>query len=199
MFVDNENDSLIICEGENRQVVRWPRRNGTSKEIIISDVGCFGLAMDNNRDLYVVDEEKSEVRRWRSGETDETIVAGGNGEGKQLNQLIYPRYIFVDQNQSVYVSDYYNYRVMKWKKGAKEGVVVAGGNGKGDSLRHLNLACGVTVDDLENIYVADTKNNRIMRWSKGSQKGSIIVGENAEGKQSMQFSAPNEYKNLTLI
>jgi sugar lactone lactonase YvrE len=189
VIVDNKNDSFIICERENRQVVRWPRRKSTYKQIIISDIDCFGLTMDNNGDLYVANEEKSEVRRWRIGETDGTIVAGGNGQGDHLNQLLYPQYIFLDKNQSLYVSDYYNHRVMKWEKDAKEGIVVAGGNGRGDSLRQLNFACGVIVDDLENIYVADSRNNRIMRWSKESRKGSIVVGGNAEGKQSNQFSA----------
>ena len=35
--------------------------------------------------------EKNEVRRWKIGETKGTIVAGGNGQGNQLNQLSYPK------------------------------------------------------------------------------------------------------------
>ena len=38
VIVDKETDSLIICDYSNRRVVRWPRRNGTSGETIISNI-----------------------------------------------------------------------------------------------------------------------------------------------------------------
>ena len=90
----------------------------------------WGLTMDENGSLYVIDEEKHEVRRYRRGESQGTVVAGGNGNGNRLNQLSNPRYVFVDRDHSVYVSDYGNHRVMKWMEGAKEGIVVAGGQGQ---------------------------------------------------------------------
>ena len=63
VIVDHKTDSLIICDRDNRRVVRWPRQNGTKGQTIISDIDCFGLTMDNNGDLYVSDWKKSEVRR----------------------------------------------------------------------------------------------------------------------------------------
>ena len=36
-------------------------------------------------------EEKDEVRRYRRGESQGTVVAGGNGNGNRLNQLSNPR------------------------------------------------------------------------------------------------------------
>ncbi len=66
VIVDKENDSLIICDRNNQRVVRWPRRNGTSGEIIISNVNCWGVTMDNDGYLYVSDCNKHEVRRWIS-------------------------------------------------------------------------------------------------------------------------------------
>ena len=64
VIVDKERDSLIISDGGNKRVVRWPRRNGggTSGEIIISNIVCEGLTMDENGFLYVVDYGKREVR-----------------------------------------------------------------------------------------------------------------------------------------
>ncbi|CAF4557551.1 unnamed protein product, partial [Didymodactylos carnosus] len=79
VIVDKERDSLIICDSSNRRVVRWPRRNGTSGETIISNINCRGLTMDGNGYLYVVDNGKREVRRYRSGESQGIVVAGGNG------------------------------------------------------------------------------------------------------------------------
>ncbi len=80
VIIDKENDSLIICDWGNRRVVRWPRRNGQSGEILISNIDCFDLIMDNDGYLYVSSREEHEVRRWKMGETDGTIVAGGNGQ-----------------------------------------------------------------------------------------------------------------------
>ena len=155
VIVDKERDNLIICDGRNRRVVRWPRRNGTSGETIISNIDCFGLTMDENGSLYIIDRKKHEVRRYRRGESQGTVVAGGNGKGNRLDQLSYPRYVFVDRDHSVYVSDWGNDRVMKWMEGAKEGIVVAGGQDEGDSLRQLSCPQGVVVDHLGTVYVAD--------------------------------------------
>ncbi|CAF3963356.1 unnamed protein product, partial [Rotaria sp. Silwood1] len=127
VIIDKERDSLIICDYSNRRVVRWPRRNGTSGETIISNIDCVGLTMDENGSLYVTDFGKHEVRRYRRGESQGTVVAGGNGNGNRLDQLSSPTYVFVDRDHSVYVSDWNNHRVMKWMEGAKQGMVVAGG------------------------------------------------------------------------
>ncbi len=190
VIMDKKTDSLIICDHSNSRVVRWPRRNGTNGETIISDIDCWGLTMDNHRDLYVSDTKKHEVRRWKIGGTNSTIVAGGNGEGDQLDQLNHPTYLFVDEDHSVYVSDRENHRVMKWLKDAKEGMVVAGGQGQGSSLTQLFYPQGVIVNHLGNVYVADSGNNRIMCWSKGSKEGRVIVGGNGKGNQSNQLIYP---------
>ncbi|CAF1195163.1 unnamed protein product [Rotaria sp. Silwood1] len=146
VIIDKERDSLIICDYVNRRVVRWPRQNGTKGEIIISGVLCWGLTMDNDRFLYIVDYDKHEVKRYRMEENQGTVVAGGNGQGNRLDQLNKPTYIFVDGDHSVYVSDFSNNRVMKWMKGAKQGIVVAGGQGEGNSLTQLSNPLGIVVD-----------------------------------------------------
>jgi sugar lactone lactonase YvrE len=187
VIVAEASDTLIISDRGNSRVVRWPRYNGTSGQIIISDVCCVGLAMDNDGYLYVSDSTKHEVRRWKIGETKGTVVAGGNGRGKHLDQLDDPSYIFVDDDYSVYVSDGNNHRVMMWEKGAKEGIVVAGGQGEGNDLSQLSEPRGVILDQLGTVYVADYGNNRVMRWSKGASEGSVVVGDNSQGAQSNQF------------
>ena len=190
IIVDQETDSLIICDCKNRRVVRWPCQNGQSGETIISNIDCWDLIMDNHRYLYVSDYKKHEVRRWKMGEKDGTIVAGGNGPGDRLNQLDLPFYIFVDDDQSVYWSDYRNHRVMKWVKDDKEGVIVAGGQGKGNSLKQLSNPNGISVDQLGTLYVVDKDNNRVMRWVKGAKEGSVVVGGNGKGDQPNQFNDP---------
>ncbi|CAF1324167.1 unnamed protein product, partial [Rotaria sp. Silwood1] len=190
VIIDKERDSLIICDYSNRRVVRWPRRNGTSGETIISNIDCWGLTMDENGSFYVTDVGKIEVRRYRRGESQGTVVAGGNRYGNRLDQLSSPQYVFIDRDHSVYVSDKVNHRVMKWMEGAKQGIVVAGGQAQGNDLTQLSYPQGVVVDQLGTVYVADWENDRIMRWPKGATQGSVIVGGNGKGGQSNQLNWP---------
>jgi sugar lactone lactonase YvrE len=192
VIIDKKNNSLIICDRGNRRVVRWPRRNGRSGEILISNISCHDLIMDNDGYLYVSDPNKYEVRRWKMEEMEGTIVAGGNGRGNGLDQLNGPYYICIDEDHSVYVSDFYSDRVMKWMKGAKEGIVVAGGQGQGSGLRQLSAPRGIIVDQLGSVYVANAGNNRVMRWLKEAQEGTIVVGGNGWGNQPNQFHYPTD-------
>jgi len=190
VIVDKERDSLIICDMGNKRVVRWPRRNGTRGETIISNINCVGLTMDESGSLYVTDDVKHEVRQYRRGESQGTVVAGGNGAGNRLDQLSDARYVFVDRDHSVYVSELGNHRVMKWVESAKEGIVVTGNQGGGNDLTQLSDPWGVVVDQLGTVYVADEENHRIMRWVKGATHGSVIIGGNDRGRESNQLYEP---------
>ncbi|CAF0735875.1 unnamed protein product [Adineta steineri] len=187
VIVDKQNDCLIICDSSNNRIVQWPRRNGKDGITIISNIDCVGLTMDESGSLYVVDVKKHEVRKYSRGESQGTVVAGGNGKGNRLNQLNYPSYVFVDRNYSIYVSDTKNHRVMKWEEGAKQGIVVAGGQGQGNNLTQLSEPRGVVVDQLGTVYVADYNDSRIMRWPQGATQGSVIVGGSGPEEQSNQL------------
>ena len=191
VIFDKETDSLIICDRGNGRVTRWPRRKGTqSGETIVDNIDCHGLTMDDEGSLYVTDWRKHEVRRYRRGETNGIVVAGGNGQGAALNQLNVPLYVCVDGEYAVYVSDNNNHRVMKWVKDAKEGIVVAGGRGQGNDLTQLSYPRGVRVDAAGNVYVADYGNQRVMRWCRGTSQGTVVVGGNGHGQGANQFSYP---------
>ena len=184
VIVDRETDSLLICDKGNHRVMRWPRRphlNTTTTsnqgQIVIDNIDCYGLTMDDQGSLYVSDMKKHEVRRYdKRGDKKGTVVAGGHGEGDGRHQLNWPTYLFVDGQSTLYVSDTSNHRVMKWMKGATEGIVVAGGNGQGAGLTQLSNPQGVWVDGYGHVYVADGGNHRVMRWEKGAKEGTVIVG-----------------------
>ncbi|CAF0764623.1 unnamed protein product [Adineta steineri] len=182
VIVDQQNHSIIIADYSNRRVIQWLNQN---QQILIDNIDCYSLAIDQHGFLYVSDWYKNEVRRWKMGEynNEGLVVAGANGNGDQLNQLNFPTFIFADENQSVYVSDMSNHRVMKWRKDAREGRIVAGGNGEGANLNQLSEPQGVIVDHFGQIYVADYGNARIMRWCEGKDEGEIIVSGNGEGNQ----------------
>ncbi|CAF1468651.1 unnamed protein product [Adineta steineri] len=188
--VDKRKNAIIICDSGNYRVVRWFRQSQTSPQIRISNIDCWGVAIDKDGSIYVSNWMKNEVRRLKEGDTFGAIVAGGNGKGNLRNQLHSPADIFVDKDYSVYVSDSQNHRIMKWKKNAKEGIVVAGGNSEGNHLNQLHSPHGVIVDNLGQIIIADSQNHRIMLWCEGDTNGSIAVGENGKGKESNQLNDP---------
>lgn len=191
VLVDEGTDSLIICSRDSHQVLRWSHRSGTTHgEILIDSIQCYGLAMDADRLLYVSDIEKHEVKRYKIGDGNGTLVAGGNGRGSNLNQLNMPTLIVVDHEQTVYVSDNQNHRVMKWYKDATEGIVVAGGNGMGTDLTQLANPNGLFIDKSDAVYVADTGSNRIIHWAKNSKQGTIIVGGKGQGSGANQLYTP---------
>ena len=184
IIIDKNKTHLIICDHGNKRVVRWPLNGDGVGEIVIPNIACNGLAMDNQGFLYVSDIAQSCVIRWNKNidESSRTIVAGGNGKGSNLNQLNDPYYVFVDRNNSIYISDNKNHRIVKWDANAKQGVIVAGGQGQGNLSSQLSDPLGVIVDRCGAIYVADAGNSRVMRWCKNDKQGSIIIGEDQQDK-----------------
>ena len=162
VLIDKETNSLFIADLLNRRVFRWCRRQETTQgEVIIDNIACTGLAIDHQKYLYVSDTGKHEIRRHTIGDKNGIVVAGGNGQGNQLNQLNCPTYLFVDEEQAVYVSDTNNHRVMKWNKCAKEGIVVAGEREKGSALTQLSHPDRLIVDTSGTIYVIDAWSDRV--------------------------------------
>ena len=190
VIIDRHDNSLIVADHGNRRVMRWSRQANVHGQILISDIDCYGLAMHEDGSLYVSDCKKHEIRRWRKGETKGTVVAGGNGQGNQRNQVYTPTYLFVSDDHTLYVSDLFNHRVMKWMKNAKEGIIVAGGNGQGDLMTQLSHPHGVVIDQFGQIYVSDRRNHRVMRWCEGAKEGTIVIGCNGKGQQANQLSYP---------
>lgn len=168
-------DSVFICDHQNRRVLQYKCRQcrcgkttvgneeccgkTSSKQkcgdIVIDNVECRGMAIDDEGFLYVSDTERHEVKRYRIGDSYGELVAGGNGQGARRNQLNRPTFLWIGPDRSLYVSDTWNDRVMKWAPDATEGVVVAGGRGKGGRLDQLDYPSGLVVDRFEAVYVAD--------------------------------------------
>lgn len=103
VLIDRMGASLIISERGNRRLMRWylakHKQNGGG-EVIMTNIDSLGMAMDNEGSIYVSDYERHEVRRYDRGDANEGIVvAGGNGQGDNLNQLNHPRHIFVDRDR----------------------------------------------------------------------------------------------------
>ena len=189
--IDSGTDTLVICDHGNQRVMRWSRQNSSGQgEVLLDNIRCFGLAMDQQRNLYVSNTQRNDVTRYQPGDKNGTVVAGGNGKGSSLNQLQFPVHIFVDREQNVYVSDNHNHRVMKWEKDTRSGVIVAGGHGPGNSVTQLAHPDGLFVDNDGTVYVVEKTNQRVTRWQERAQQGVLIAGRNGMGSETNQLNHP---------
>jgi len=133
---------------------------------------------------------------WKlNGET----VAGGHGDGSQLNQLNNPQRIYVDdQRQLIYIADHGNNRIVKWKLGEKEGKFAAPGildekkksliirnwsknngtivrksleNPKDKQLLIANIrGWGLMMTENGDLFVSDWNQHAVKRWRKGEKE-----------------------------
>ncbi|CAF0713459.1 unnamed protein product [Adineta steineri] len=191
-ILDKEKKYIIICDQGNRRVVEWSLQDRHDQEILISSIACYGLALDYNGDLYISDCERHQVIRWQEGDTKGTIVAGGNGQGNQFNQLNFPVYIFVDECDSVYIVDHNSNRVMKWMKNAIEGILIAPGQVSEENENPLSQPLGVIVDHIGNVYLSNYNTHQITRWLPGAIEGTHIVGENEYGSLIAPFQCSSD-------
>ncbi|CAF1030126.1 unnamed protein product [Adineta steineri] len=198
IYIDDDDQTMYIGDSGNSRIIAW--EYGAK----IGQIVAGGSEAEQTNQLNAINDV-GDVRRWKSGEKDGVIVAGGNGMGDKLDQLLWPTAIFVDQDHSVYVADGTTGtgRITKWLKDAKVGIVVAlDGEDNGPTLYFEPAA--VFVDHLDNIYVADSYYHRIIRWFNGSRTGDIIIGGNGKGNRSNQLSNPsdlsfNRYGNLYVV
>jgi len=90
-------------------------------------------------------------------------VAGGNGQGNQLNQVDHPGSICIDDDQTLYIADYGNHRIVEWTSNTTNGRIVAGQNGLGKQIHQLNGPTDVILDKENNyLIIADYGNRRVM-------------------------------------
>lgn len=190
ILIDRTNGSIIIGDYGNSRVLRVFYQNSSHAEILVSKIRTFGLGMDDEGFVYISDYDKHEVRRFHEGDRVGTVVAGGNGRGRHLDQLNCPRNIFLDSHGSLYISDMSNHRVVKWPKGAKRGILVAGGQDPANSPSSLSSPSGLFIDAKKSVYIVDQRNHRVMRWLPDAQEGTLVVGGNDAGSKPNQLNLP---------
>ncbi|MDA9344098.1 Ig-like domain-containing protein [Algibacter sp.] len=152
----------------------------TSQDVIVS-LGLNGIALEN-----------LDFTTDFLGKGIASIVAGGNGEGNNSNQLYTNTGITVDAIGNMYINDRDNHRIQKWVAGAISGTTVAGGNGQGANANQLSAPTGFFIDNTGDIYVADEYNSRIMKWTPGATEGVLVAGGNGQGPNANQLSIPRK-------
>ena len=123
------------------------------------------------------------------------LVAGGNGRGRNANQLAYPMGIAIDKNNNLYVADTYNHRVQLWKPNAKEGITLI--SAQDSQLQSFNYFTGITMDENNKLYLSDYQNRQIVEFDIENKKLKIVAGGNDDGDRPNQFSHPFQLVSKT--
>ncbi|CAF1372679.1 unnamed protein product [Adineta steineri] len=106
-------------------------------------------------------------------------VAGGNGDGQNLNQLSYPRGIFIDNKKSIYIADWRNDRIVKWKLDSNTGQIIVNGNENGDQNNQLSYPTNIIFDKKNNSFIISNEgNNRVIRYFDKNQTNQEILMSN---------------------
>ncbi|CAF0851495.1 unnamed protein product [Adineta steineri] len=102
--------------------------------------------------------------KWKQ---DGLTIAGGNGEGNQLNQLCFPDGICLnDDDQTMYICDYGNHRIVRWKCDSPNGDIIADGNAKVNQTSELKYPTNLILDKTNDaLIICDWGNNRIIQKS----------------------------------
>ncbi len=177
----DSHDNVYISVKACNQVVKWAGPNANTS-IRVAGTGVagisntqlsnpYGLYLDeNNSALYVADVSNHRIQKFilNSNSTVGVTVAGGNGAGPALKQLISPCGFAVSRKDgSIYVADNGNNRIVRWEVNATQGIVIAGSTNcsAGNTSLLLNGPFEVKFDANETFfYVSDAYNNRIQRF-----------------------------------
>ncbi|CAF0992496.1 unnamed protein product [Adineta steineri] len=106
-------------------------------------------------------------------------VAGGNGNGHQLNQLSNLYGIFIDNDKSIYIADSLNHRIVKWKLNSNTGRIIGGGNGSGNQNNQLNYPTNIIFNQKNNSFIiSEWQNKRVIRYFGQNQTNQQIIISN---------------------
>ncbi|CAF0920683.1 unnamed protein product [Didymodactylos carnosus] len=213
IFVDKHKNAIYVADSDNSRVQKYD----LITKVTTTVAGLTGskgsnsnqlqlprsVYVDRDENIYIADTDNNRIQLWLKGAREGITVAGGNGKGKNLNQIGACQYIWVDEseNNTIYISDFYNDRVVKWIPFAETSTVVAGGHGSGKKSNQLSLPRGIYLDKCKNLYIADLFNHRIQLWMKDSEDGITVAGGNGQGNARNQLYDPwdvkvDEYGNV---
>ncbi|CAF3803800.1 unnamed protein product [Rotaria magnacalcarata] len=167
MFVDNQYN-VYVSEYGNHRVTMWLATNTTAGILVAGGNGAgsasnklnypWGVYVDVNGTIYVVDRNNHRVQRWNSGAMTGTTVGGSTADpGPYSYQFSSPTAIAFDIFGYMYILDSGNSRVQRWLPGATYGITIA--------ATSMSTPYGMKIGPLGNIVIADTFNYRILSFA----------------------------------
>ncbi len=171
---------IWIADGGNHRVQRWLAEQSVKYDLSYqSSLGTEGsgdgqfkhpadLAIDAQRNIYVLDKENNRVQKFDgAGNFLKAFGSQGSGDG-QLNQ---PSAIAIDPEGDIWVADTNNSRVQQF---SKEGVFISKFGSAGAGNGQLFGTAGLAIDAAGNIYVGDLI-NRIQKFKANGEFVKVIA------------------------
>ncbi|CAF4009510.1 unnamed protein product [Adineta steineri] len=188
-FVLDPNDNIYVSDRYNFRVQLWAKGASSGQTIAgtgVAGIGTdqlnnpWGIALDYNAStIYIADCYNNRVMKYKLGEMNGTLVAGGNGQGTTNKQLFYPTGLYFDlSTNSVVIANWGGNNIVQWVLGDDHWTILAGDfNGViGSTSTLLNGPYDMVFDYMKNLYVADTGNQRVQLFIKGQMNGTTIAG-----------------------
>jgi len=143
----------------------------------------FGIYVDDQQQtIYVADYGNHRIIKWKFGERNGEVVAGGNGGGNRIDQLNYPCNVILDRNKkSLIICDWGNRRVVRWSLE----------NQNDRQILIEDISCfGLMMNNKGDLFVSDWRRNEVKRWKKDEKQGIVVAGGNGEGDKLNQLNYP---------
>jgi len=143
----------------------------------------FGICVDDQQQtIYVADHLNHRIIKWKFGERNGEVVAGGNGPGNRIDQLNSPFNVILDRNKkSLIICDLGNRRVVRWS--------LENQNNRQILIEGI-LCYGLTMNNKGDLFVSDWERNEVKRWKKDEKQGTIVAGGNGNGEKLNQLNYP---------
>ena len=172
LFVDI-NNTLYCSIYNEHQVVKKSLNSNSSTMTTVAGNGSsgsasnllnypYGIFVDTNFDLYVVDTANNRIQLFRLGETNGTTVAGSTSANPTIS-LSAPRYAILDGNKYLFITDLNNRIIGSDENGFR--CIVACSMSSGATSDKLSAPQSLAFDSFGNLFVVDYSNNRIQKFS----------------------------------
>ena len=171
IFVDINNTLYCSISDQHKVVKKWLNSNSSTMTTVAGTdsagsasnlLNCpFGIFVDTNFDLYVVDTANNRIQLFRLGQINGITVAGSTSANPTIS-LNQPKNVILDGNKYLFITDD-NHRII----GSDENgfrCIVACSMSSGSTSDKLFYPRSIAFDSFGNLFVADTSNIRIQKF-----------------------------------
>ncbi|CAF4815581.1 unnamed protein product, partial [Rotaria sp. Silwood1] len=201
MFIDNQYN-IYISEYANHRVTLWSPTNTSAGTLIAGGYGSgstperlyrpWGIYVDSNQAVYVVDRSNHRVQLWYSGALSGITVAGSTSVSGPWSYLFNnPTAITLDPYGYMYILDAGNSRVQKWLPGADYGTTVISTS--------MSTPYGLIFDLRGNIVISDTFNYRILSFSMTCPNATTTTASPPTSTQASLCSTPQWNQTFSIL
>lgn len=140
----------------------------------------YGTDRDiNSGTLYIADYGNQRIMSYAFGASSGTVVARGNGAGKNTTQLCNPVRVYFDSlSNSLVITNHATHNIARWVLGASNWALIAGDSAGniGNTSTTLRFPTAVVFDPIGNMYIADKDNHRIQLFMADQSETITIAG-----------------------